>query len=291
MSFQSIQFFGFNKESAAVVQGFAATGGTITDINLSGQDYRLHIFNSDGNFEVTSTGTGNEVIDVIVIGGGSSGGRAQSGVVYPGGGGAGEVIYATFSSSNFSTTTYSAVVGLGGDILNFNTPIIPGGTSSFFGLTASGGKDSGVNGKGGNSGNGLYFGGVRSTFWSGGGAGDQENGANGGTTAGSAAGGDGRDLSSIVGTGIGDNGWFAGGGGGVVQATAAADYTIVGPPGLGGGGYTVRLRSMAEGLFAVKAMQNTGSGGASYYRLEGETFNNNNALEGADGVVIIRYAI
>ena len=62
-----------------------ATGGVISDYTEPGGDiYRAHIFNSSGEFDVTSVGSYGNTTEYLVVAGGGSGG-------YEGGGGAGGV--------------------------------------------------------------------------------------------------------------------------------------------------------------------------------------------------------
>ena len=59
----------------------SATGGTITEINDDGVNYRVHTFTSSGTFEVTS---GSGEVEYLIVAGGGSGGEGHGG-----GGGAG----------------------------------------------------------------------------------------------------------------------------------------------------------------------------------------------------------
>ena len=59
-----------------------ATGGNISDYEISGTYYRTHVFTSSGTFAVTTAGSTDA--EYVVIGGGGGGGGAQGG-----GGGAG----------------------------------------------------------------------------------------------------------------------------------------------------------------------------------------------------------
>ena len=66
--------------------GLTATGGVISDYEVSGTVYRAHVFTSSGPFNVTALARGPvpNAIDYLVIGGGGGGGNSDGG-----GGGAG----------------------------------------------------------------------------------------------------------------------------------------------------------------------------------------------------------
>ena len=66
--------------------GLTATGGVISDYEVSGTFYRAHVFTSSGPFNVTALARGSvpNAIDYLVIGGGGGGGNSDGG-----GGGAG----------------------------------------------------------------------------------------------------------------------------------------------------------------------------------------------------------
>ena len=51
------------------------TGGTVTEYNSGGTDYRVHSFLSNGTFNVPVTGT----IDILAVAGGGAGGAGQNG--------------------------------------------------------------------------------------------------------------------------------------------------------------------------------------------------------------------
>ncbi|MFZ4569376.1 MAG: glycine-rich domain-containing protein, partial [Bacteroidota bacterium] len=83
------------------------SGGTTTDITVSGVSYKLHTFTSDGNFVVSTGGW----FDVLLVGGGGASGFAVQ--TYTGGGGAGGVVQQTVY---LSPATYPVDVGAGGAI-------------------------------------------------------------------------------------------------------------------------------------------------------------------------------
>ena len=61
---------------------FSATGGTISNVTISGTNYRVHTFTTSGTFTVTA-GSTTTASALVVAGGGGGGGRCA------GGGGAG----------------------------------------------------------------------------------------------------------------------------------------------------------------------------------------------------------
>lgn len=235
----------------------------------------------------------------IIAGGGGGGGNG-------GGGGAGGVRHL----SNYGVIPavgISVVIGAGGagdTAGNYGTGS-KGGNSSFDDRIAyGGGGGAGLNTTivanmtGGSGGGGANNGGVMSFGKGTGGQGwdggpfinNNVYGGGGGGGAGTggvsctndpqrADGGDGIDLSYYTGTGVGDNGWFAGGGGGGTYN--AADNTRYGRGGKGGGGnggYTDGISGIGH-----DATASTGSGGG------GSSDASHRSGNGASGTVIIRY--
>jgi hypothetical protein len=275
--------------SVALGAAIEATGGTTDESSVEG--YKLHIFTSNGTFEVTS-GTGD--VDALVVAGG--GGAGQSGGSGGGGGGgAGGLI---FDSVGVSTGQYSVVVGgggAGGTAAGDN-----GSNSSFSGLTAIGGgggangtatPNDGSDGGSGGGARGYEVGyGGSGTAGQGNDGGDSLNsgsgspagggggaGSVGGASSASVAGngGSGLDYSSTFGTGVGASGWFAGGGGGGSGSSAASGGTASAGGGAGGGPSTAGSNATA----------NTGGGGG------GGGSDNTNGGDGGSGVVIVRYPL
>jgi len=134
----------------------AATGGTIHTIG----DYKVHQFNSDATFTVTSVGSGSPesaIVDYIVVGGGGGGGDGANN--NPGGGGGGGGGYR--SSSQFrvdqgnaaltgitvsaSPGAYPVTVGAAGTAGPSGASGGDGGSSSFSTITSSGGGGGGGN--------------------------------------------------------------------------------------------------------------------------------------------------
>ena len=124
------------------------SGGTITEINVSGTFYEVHTYTATGSSTFTPP-SGASNVEYLVVAGGGGGGRSidRTG----GGGGAGGVL----NGSSFGVTVqaYTVTVGAGGAA---NTA---GSNSVFATLTAIGGGRGGQNGSlatSGGSGGGGY---------------------------------------------------------------------------------------------------------------------------------------
>ncbi len=147
---------------APLTSRIIATGGTVSDDVIGGVAYRLHTFTTPGaaTFEVFS---GVGLADVLIVGGGGAGGFGH------GAGGAGGAVLSR-ADQVLSVGTYSIVVGSGGAQTNNDTQNNPGGSSSAFGVTATGGgsganewnddisapRGRGCGGNGANGGGGSY---------------------------------------------------------------------------------------------------------------------------------------
>ena len=105
-----------------------ASGGTKVPHNDSPDGRTYHIFTSNANFTVTSTGN-TETIEVLLVAGGGGGG--PGGDSAGGGGGAGGLVYR--HSVPISAQAYPMVIGPGGSGKN------NGGDTTGFSLTALGG--------------------------------------------------------------------------------------------------------------------------------------------------------
>lgn len=245
----------------------------------------LFIFTEDATFDWEAAGSPSTLADVWVIAGGGSGGGG-TGDWKGGGGGAGGVLHLEDYAISGDVPV---IVGLGGSANTEN-----GEDSSFDGQVADGGgyggfgtvEDDGASG--GSGGGGATAGAVSSgsggTSSQGNDGGDAlvaENAAGGGggfSAAGADGndlvggnGGQGLDLSAIVGTLYGDAGWFAGGGGGSGPSGAGA-----GGQGGGGDGATT------EGTTGTDALVNSGGGGGGGRNGDGS------AGEGGSGIVIVK---
>lgn len=271
MSFQSIQFFGFNKISASQ---FSISGGVTSSYVDGSTTYMVHTFTSTDTMQVS--GSGN--IDYLVIAGGGGG---SNGGNYGGGGGAGEQLYTQGFSINEGT--YTITVGAGGAAQSIgNTSSIDSLVSAEFGYR---GYLLGINttdpiygtfsGFSPQSQRGDFYGGTGDNnapwFRGGGGAGANQNGFNhnDSTAANRSRGGYGFTC-SITGTDV-----IRGGGGG---GAASGNFEFP-PGGAGGGGEGAGAANTVGGAGVV----NTGSGGGGAINYIGGA--------GGSGVVIISYAL
>lgn len=289
-------------------------GGTTSIINPDGNQYRLHAFKSDGEFNVKSDDELN--VDLLVVGGGGGGAGNRGG-----GGGAGELIYKQNYTVSGRTTVKVGSGGSGGS----NADGSNGEKSEFGSLVADGGGGGGAQdnpGKDGGSGGGGGCrenpGGVSTAdigIGSKGGRGPVNTGQTGSAGGGGGAtteglepntssneydqlghGGRGKDLSSVFGTNYGFNGKFAGGGGGGteghcnsfdssdVESDRALGRAGGGDSGPITGGGTCGNRSYNQ-LGGEDAQPNTGSGGG------GGNFSDNIVVSGGNGgsgIVLVR---
>jgi hypothetical protein len=203
-----------------------ATGGTITTVG----SYKIHTFNADGNFVVSSV-PASATLDILMVGGGGGGGATSRNNCGHGGGGAGGLIYRT--SQTITAGTYAVVIGTGGigcinDSTNPKANATNGNNTTFNGLTALGGGGANCGNadvrpasNGGSGGGGQHSG--TSTNFAGGNA-LQPGSASGGFGF---KGGDGP-LSSA-----GSPCWYGGGGGGAGAAGTNGSANVVAPGGIG----------------------------------------------------------
>jgi autotransporter-associated beta strand protein len=273
-----------------IVAATAATGGTVTDITVSGINYRVHTFTSTGssNFVVTN---GGNVEYLVVAGGGGGGTSAYS----SGGGGAGGYRSSVSGESSgggsaaespltVTSQSYTVTVGAGGAAGG------SGSNSSFGVITATGGG-AGV------SGNSAGF-----TGGSGGGGGGRSSSGGSGTTGQGSAGGSGDsgDWAGNGGGGAGgaggkftNSGTDAAGGAGGAGITSSINGTATARAGGGGGGdYDTNGGGGAvvagggkggQGSTApVAGAANTGGGG-------GGRGDGGSGAAGGSGIVIVRY--
>ncbi len=274
------------------------SGGDISDINVSGTNYKLHVFNSSGTFSCPSSRN----IEILVVGGGGSGGNGygQNG---GGGGGSGGVVHSAsfaISTSNYTVTvgnggaaqTVDSSAGNSGQDSSFSTLVAKGGggggyrnAASGTGYATSGGSGGGApcNGTGASStqtaqtGETSHYGnaggnGSSTCYITGGGGGAGSVGSNGSSTTG---GNGGSAMSSNI---TGSTAYYGAGGGG---SAGFGGYrgTYPGPGGTGGSG----IGGNGDGTTnsnATAGTPHTGSGG-------GGSCNTGGA--GGSGVVIIRY--
>ena len=246
--------------------------------------------------------------DVWIIAGGGGGGSSYS--ASGAGGGAGGVRHI----SNYSVTpgaSLAAVIGAGGAGGTSSPEYgVNGGYSSFLGYTATGGgrgaslgtgyinvNGGSGGGGGGNWDNAHYGTGIAATLGqlgviegqgqNGGFGGNAQGGGGGGysqiggntSSSGGGKGGDGIDISGIIGTTYGDSGKFSGGGGGGVYQKSAGNEGAGGTGGGGHGGTGGGNNAGANGL------ANTGGGGGGGSMQTGGA----DGGAGGSGIIIIRY--
>lgn len=244
----------------------------------------------------TLAGTGNGPglilpnlpITYLVVGGGGGGGSGNSSTtVSAGGGGAGSVITgsATLINSNLPITVTVGAGGIGASPTNAVGG--SGGTTSFFGNTATGGSGggaaNGTAGAGGASGNGFSGGAGASQWAAGGGAGSTGNGVaayydsiNPGN---SKAGNGGAGSTTTI---RGSSEQFAGGGGGAIQGTTTSGDGL-GQYGGGKGTNVLGYPSYPDNLATSGSTWGSGGGGGGGGGSSGVAGN------GASGVVVVSY--
>ena len=262
-----------------------ATGGTTTDITVSGKLWRVHTFTTNGTFAVSDYGSiGNGVEYLIVAGGGGGGGSSRSGSTWrPGGGGGAGGMLTNVNGSLLSVFQQSYSVVVGGEGAAGNNAVLGvslatvgtnGGNSSVFGLTAIGG--------GGGGAIGAAFG---VSGGSGGGAGGAHNPAIGVNTAGEGTAGQGNrgGYDGNAGNSLINNG--GGGAGGAGQDGTSP--TRVAGAGLDNSITGATATYAAGGLVDTPAA-NTGSGGATRRTSSSTEFS---GTAGASGIVVIRYPL
>lgn len=286
-----IRFIGQGGSGSQFVP-ISATGGTVTDITVDGQSYRLHTFLSSDEFTVSDLGTSDGSVEYFILG--SGGGAAhhanESGTA---GGGSGAQLLK--GSIVLGPGSYPVVVPAGGAAGAGTANGVDGGSASFAGVSALGGTGGATHSTAGRSGfNGSGAGGS-STLGTNPLGGVGSSGRNGGRGWGSGTGGmraagggagmgtSGTNASSgqggAGGLGVDDNFFgvslgFCGGGGG------SADINGLGGEATHGGGRGVGLTdgSAGSGLSGTGG----GGGGASSSKLSGN---------GGSGRVGIRYKI
>lgn len=287
--------YGSHNASGSVI----CTGGTVTDINVGGVDYRVHTFISSGTLTVTTSGA----IEYLVVAGGGGVSNDNRAI---GGGGGGGVLQ---GSLQISSGNYSITIGAGGlgayrpTSTTGGTPAESKGEDSSIGtlVIVDGGGTDGYNPalkNGGSGGGGSvysvgvntggagipgqgYDGGVGAeTRRAGGGGGAGEPGT---TKSTNGYGGDGGDgiQSSINGTAT----YYGGGGGGAGwNGTAAIGHGGLGGGAVGGYGYATSAQN-------GQANAGGGAGGTNRATAVGQGDTNGRTGSGGSGIVIIRYQL
>jgi hypothetical protein len=268
------------------------SGGTITEINVSGTFYKVHTYTATGSSTFTPP-SGASNVEYLVVAGGGGGGRSTDRT--GGGGGAGGVL----NGSSFGVTVqaYTITVGGGGAA---NTA---GSNSVFATFTAAGGGrggqstalatpggsggggyhnaadagKAGTAGQGNAGGNGFDGGGTINQFGGGGGGGQSQAGATG-VLGQAGKGGDG--ITSLI---SGTSTVYAGGGGGGYERLAGSGGAA-GAGGSGGGGAGAFSTSNTTSVNGTAGTANRGGGGGG---AAGGTGGVGGA--GGSGIVIVRY--
>lgn len=228
--------------------------GTSSLIDDGSGNWRLKFLTS-GTLTFSDVGNGSS-IDVFLVGGGGGGQKWEDGC----GGGGGYTTTFTGMTSTVCNTAYPIVIGAGG---SGGSSCSAGGTTSAFGLTATGGNigeapvpDSNYGGKGGAGGSGGGAGVTHGKAGSGG-----SDGGNGGSAVaeyGTSCSGGAGQLITTREFGESSGTLYAGGGGGGARDGSA------GSGGSGGGG-----------KYGSSGTVNTGGGGGG-------------TASGGSGIVVIR---
>tara|TARA_R110000824_G_scaffold256445_2_gene445483 strand:- start:397 stop:1248 length:852 start_codon:yes stop_codon:yes gene_type:complete len=257
-----------------------ATGGSVDAGEIDG-NYKYHIFNSNGNFIVSSPGKDpDNVVEYLVIGAGGNSATYASG-----GGGAGA--YRTATGHVVTAQNYSITVGSGSSIFdtitsakgaygaNTNGPASILNSATASGAGRYGGAGTGAGGTSGAYGNDggaqtQHSGGYPSGGGGGAGGAGQDNQGN------MQAGAGGAGLASSI---TGESIIRAGGGGGGGNFYSATSNTGGGAGGSGGGGDGDSNGTGENGA----ANTGGGAGGGS------GTSAGSSGTTGGTGVVILRY--
>ena len=225
-------------------------------------NWRLKLLTS-GTLTFSHLGSGASAVDAFLVGGGGGGAGSPYGNYGGGGGGGG---YTRTETKTVTLTAYSIVIGAGGSAGDNSSNGGAGGTTSAFGVTASGG----MGGPGGHN--------------------ELIRGANGGSGGGSSAGTGGSDGSD--GGGINHTGapW-----GGIGQHTTTREFGEASGTLYAGGGGGAGNRDQLDVVFAGgagggangggwgnAAAANTGGGGG------GVGYTRGSGGAGGSGIVVIR---
>lgn len=270
---------------ASAFEPLVATGGTESEIIISGVTWKTHYFYTGGTLNISSLGD-DGTVSYLVVAGGGGGGAGGSGAA---GGGAGGYL----AVDNYSVTSgnKTITVGSGGSAQS------SGQNSSFASIIAigggSGGSQGGANGASGGSGGGAPGGGGSGTAGTGYGQGTSGQGNRGGagwfqsTADGGGGGGGAGAIGGAGSSNKGGNGgsgmqwwldqqFYAGGGGGS-SYTGSLSSGGAGGGGAGGNGGSPLVPG-------TPGTANTGGGGGAGNSTNGGT-------AGGSGIVVIAYPI
>lgn len=219
------------------------------------------VFTQSGEFSIPEFVS---MVDVLVVGGGGPGCQSTTSD-HRGGGSGGEVVYQTGVTLPIGVATLPVTVGNSGQ------------SSSFASL---------VGARAGNPGNGNQ-----------GGAGIAGDGVGAGGNY-SANGVDGVDMSAVVGTELGDNGWFGGGGGGgAYYYKAAYQLNLRAPAGVGcehgGGADGGTVTSNLVYVFSPGQANTGGGGGGGVLWEQGDNYAYAAYVGslGGSGIVVVKWSI
>ena len=277
--------------SASTPFAFTYSGSYATEGNLEG-NFVIR-FKTSGTLKITNVGNTGGKLDVFCVGGGSAGNHSHNNSTNTGGGAGGGGYTTTKKGVSISVSSYSIVIGSGGQY-NGNYLIVDsmaGGSSSGLNVSAAGGK-------------------ISCTRWpyvddpyacgfdggSGGGAHGYQGGSDGSTP-------DDHDLYQPPGSGQGTTTrefgessgklYAGGGGGGGYSPTSGSDQREGGLGGDGGGGrggyykYKTDNNLTRTEYNASDGEANTGGGGGG---CAGQNYTSKHAGSGGSGIVCIRNA-
>lgn len=282
-------------------------------ITLSGTLYTVEYFDVVGAISWTPP-TAVVSYDRLIVAGGGGGAEQGNG---GGAGGAGGLLWDT-GIGCLPGVPITGTVGAGGAGGTSGSPApgTNGGNSTFDGVTATGGGKGGAGSSGtsannggaggsGGGGSGAISSGAAQSSGGAGTGGQGNNGAGGsgsGTTtlrcggggggkgsagvAGTSApkagdGGTGFDATALLGTGVGESGWFASGGGAGVNNSNPATRGLASPGGGGDGGHAT--------IAGAAGLAGTGGGGGGGGGNTGGTTGDGGA--GGSGFVAVRYIL
>ena len=269
-------FFVQNSFGQAGPVRLKGSGGTVTEITISGIWYEVHSFTSTGSSTFTPP-SGVLSVEYLVVAGGAGGGGVPTGNVGGAGGGGAGGRLTNVGGTGFSVSvqSYSVTVGTGGTAgVGGTSQGGNGGNSSFSTISATGGGGGASSGVSNNGVNGGSGGGSRLTGNTGG-SGIPGQGNNGGNNnANGAAGGGGAGSAGAAGNAT------TGGSGGAGSSNSISGAAVNYSAGGSGGDFGTRA---AGGNGAA----NTGNGGEGASGSgSGSAFNGG---AGGSGIVIIRY--
>ena len=262
-----------------------ATGGSSSNITVSGQSYTMLTFTTDANLVVSKAG----LFDCLLVGGGGGGGGNNFTVNFTGGGGAGGVVEQTIY---LAAATYAVDVGAGSNLgiqgltsrlnTSFQSLSAVGGGMGAGAISGMAGVDQ-ISGNGGSSGGGCGESGLTATAAVGS---SGYSGGNGVATRGQAAGGGGGG-GAVGGAGSGTVGGAGGAGFDASTFRGETPSTTFYAGGGGGGGASGGAGgSGGGGARTVAGTANTGGGGGG-----NNATASNNAAAGGSGIVLVRFKI